>query len=147
MSKVQPPTGRLGIVHASLQDGSPMTLRLIPQPGGWGCFTPAYRGQTRAAPAIPQPAGWGFFTPAYRPSALYNMHLPIILRMCLSRRSLISNGPTNSTTTSAFELAVVARSSMAAGSYHSLVLWRTSATITTIIFCNTRFIPIISVAS
>ena len=84
-----PPTGRLGIFHASLHRNSPETSPVIPQPGGWGYFTPAYSGTAQrlsgnpptgrlgifhaslhrnspeTSPVIPQPGGWGYFTPAY----------------------------------------------------------------------------------
>src|SRR6185369_13003714 len=39
---LNPPTGRLGIVHFSLQPTAAMTLFQIPQPAGWGLFIPTY---------------------------------------------------------------------------------------------------------
>jgi hypothetical protein len=81
-----PPTGRLGIVHSSLQRRRERGSR-IPQPAGWGLFIPAYKGEAIEASKspnrqvgivhsclqrrgergsrIPQPAGWGLFIPAY----------------------------------------------------------------------------------
>src|SRR6266513_430540 len=52
-----------GLSHAGLEDRSASSA--IPQPAGWGSFTPAYNTAAGASPAIPQPAGWGSFTPAY----------------------------------------------------------------------------------
>ncbi len=39
---VKTPTGRLGMLPSSLQERRPGDLQ-IPQPGGWGFFTLAYR--------------------------------------------------------------------------------------------------------
>jgi putative transposase len=47
-----PPTGRLGIFHASLQAKTRVVSPAIPQPAGWGSFTPAYK-QKRAS-SLPQ---------------------------------------------------------------------------------------------
>src|SRR6185503_14074937 len=40
-----PPTGRLGIFHSSLQQRAGHTPQQIPQPAGWGSFTPAYNSE------------------------------------------------------------------------------------------------------
>src|SRR5882724_4545234 len=48
-----PPTGRLGILHSSLPRHSSGLSPEIPQPEGWGSFTPAYRQAFGASPAIP----------------------------------------------------------------------------------------------
>src|SRR6185369_3495636 len=53
-----PPTGRLGIVHSSLQRRRDRGSQ-IPQPEGWGLFIPAYKGTSAAAPLITQPARLG----------------------------------------------------------------------------------------
>ena len=48
---------------------APDATPVIPQPAGWGYFTPAYSKAADASPVIPQPAGWGYFTPAYSKAA------------------------------------------------------------------------------
>jgi hypothetical protein len=59
-----PPTGRLGIVHSSLQgrvEGAPESPN---RQVGDRSFLPTR--QSRGGSRIPQPAGWGSFIPAYK---------------------------------------------------------------------------------
>jgi hypothetical protein len=61
-----PPTGRLGIVHSSLQESGSATSS-NPPTGRLGIVhSSLQRKLHRRRSRIPQPAGWGSFIPAYK---------------------------------------------------------------------------------